>query len=195
MPQDGDNTMIRPLARQGRDGMAILGLNRFDVAGIRFEDGEDGANPTTGQDDTTDDEQDSADDDEATEQGEGADDDGFEGEFDAKRARSLITKLRDQLKQQREAGKPKDSPTTAKLQDENLRLRVALSVGLDEDLADRLRGSTREELLEDAQKLVDRLSPQKLEDRTPKPKLRGGTTPDKEPEVSSDDVAKAILGR
>ncbi len=195
MPQDGDNTMmIRPLARQGRDGLAMIGPNRFDVAGIRFAEGEDGANPAA--DDATDDEQDSTED-EAPEQDEGADDEGFDGEFDAKRARSLITKLRGQLKAEREASKPKDTPDTAKLQDENLRLRVALSVGLDEDLADRLRGTTRDELLEDAQKLVDRLSPKeaKLVDRTPKPRLRGGSTPDKEPELTPEQVVQAALGR
>lgn len=191
---ENEDVVIRPAARQGRDGMAILGLNRYDVAGIRFADGEDGANPA---DDATDEEQDSESEEEAPEQDDGADDEGFEGEFDPKRARALITKLREQIKARDEGNKPKPSPDTAKLTDENLRLRVALRTGLDEDLADRLRGKTEGELVADAEKLVERLSPKgpKLEDRTPKPKLRGGTTPDKDPEVSSDDVAKQILGR
>lgn len=173
--------------------MAILGLNRYDVAGIRFADGEDGANPA---DDQNDEEQDSESDEEAPEQDEGADDDGFDGEFDAKRARALITKLRDQIKARDDANKPKSTPDTAKLTGENLRLRVALRTGLDEDLADRLRGTTEDELVADAEKLIERLSPkQKLEDRTPKPKLRGGTTPDKDPETTPDDVVSAALGR
>lgn len=140
-------------------------------------------------------EQGSSIDEEAPEQDDGADDDGFDGEFDPKRARALITKLRGQIKARDEANKPKSNPEDAKLSGENLRLRVALRTGLDEDLADRLRGTTEDELVADAEKLIERLSPKKLEDRTPRPKLRGGTTPDKDPEVSSDDVAKAILGR
>lgn len=191
---ENEDVVIRPAARQGRDGMAILGLNRYDVAGIRFADGEDGANPA---DDAADEEQDSESDEDAPEQDDGADDDeGFDGEFDPKRARALITKLRDQIKARDEGNKPKSSPDTAKLTDENLRLRVALRTGLDEDLADRLRGKTEDELVADAEKLIERLSPsKKLDDRTPRPKLRGGTKPDKEPELSSEDVVKLALGR
>src|SRR5690606_1676617 len=90
---------------------------------------------------------------------------------------------------------PKDAPDVAKTQAENLRLRVALATGLDEDLADRLRGNTREELIADAEKLIARLSPNKPEDRTPKPRLRGGSNPDKDPETTPDDVVTAALGR
>lgn len=147
-------------------------------------------------DEETDVEQDSTDVEEATEQDEDAEEeDGFEGEFDPKRARALITKLRDQIKARDEGNRPKSSPDTAKLTGENLRLRVALRTGLDEDLADRLRGTTEDELVADAEKLIERLSPKKLDDRTPKPKLRGGTTPEKEPELSSEDVVKLALGR
>lgn len=194
-----DNTQeAGTLARRGRDGLAQLGPTRFDVAHIRFIDGEDGASQAEGQDADASDGQDSdgaANDGHASGDGN---DDGFDGEFDAKRARTLITRLRDERNKARDEAKAaKDNPEAPKLQGENLRLRIALRVGLDEDLADRLRGSTEDELLEDAQKLVDRLSPseKKLEDRTPKPRLRGGSAPEKEPEMSPEEIVKQALGR
>lgn len=52
---------------------------------------------------------------------------------------------------------------------ENLRLRVALDKGLDPDLIDRLQGSTKEELEQDADKLIE-----KFGDRQQDPNLDGG---------------------
>jgi len=69
---------------------------------------------------------------------------------------------------------------------ENLRLRVALSKGLTgdkADLADRLRGSTQEELEADADKLLSHLAPpepkkeaegEKKEEEKPPPSFDGG---------------------
>lgn len=121
----------------------------------------------------------------------------FDGPFDAKRARRTIDKLRADLKAAKQKPAPKDDAETAKVRTENLRLRVALKAGIDEDLADRLRGTTEEELLEDAQKLLDRFYPQdkKPESRQPKPRLKGGTDPNKEPELSPDQLVKKALGR
>ena len=121
----------------------------------------------------------------------------FDGPFDAKRARRTIDKLRADLKAAKQKPAPKDDAETAKVRSENLRLRVALKAGIDEDLADRLRGSTEEELLEDAQKLLDRFYPQdkKPETRLPKPRLKGGTEPNKEPELSADQLVEKALGR
>lgn len=124
------------------------------------------------------------------------DDDGFDGEFDAKRARRTIDRLRRERNTAREAAKnAKNDPEMTKLQAENLRLRVAMKVGLDDDLADRLRGTTEDELLEDAQSLLDRFYPaDKPVKRQPKPRLRGGSDPDEEPELSADDIVKKALG-
>lgn len=127
------------------------------------------------------------------------DDSGFEGDFDAKRARRTIDRLRRERNSAREAAKTaKSSPELTKLQAENLRLRVAMKAGLDDDLADRLKGNTEDELLEDAQKLLDRFYPAEkkpLTTRQPKPALRGGSSPDEEPELSADEIAKRVLGR
>ncbi|WP_336647532.1 hypothetical protein [Microbacterium sp. MMO-10] len=198
MLQDSTNENRMMLtARRGPDGLAQIGASRFDITGIRFVTDDEGAEGVTGDDqeqDAGEDEDGAADEQDSADEG-----DGFEGEFDAKRARTLITKLRGERDKARQAAADaaKGGKEDPKLQGENLRLRIALRAGLDEDLADRLRGSTEDELLEDAQKLVERLSPKtnKLEDRTPKPRLRGGTSPEKEPEISSADVAKQILGR
>lgn len=191
-----DNTeRLWPLARRGSDGFAQIGPTRFDLKHIRLIEGEEGA--------------DSSADDDADEQGSDADaqgadgdtddDDGFEGDFDAKRARRTIDRLRRERNSARDAAKnAKNDPETTKLQAENLRLRVAMKVGLDDDLADRLKGTTEDELLEDAQKLLDRFYPaddKKLPTRQPKPVLRGGSKPDEEPDLSADDIVKKALGR
>lgn len=201
----GDTTHQEVHARRGSDDLATIGLTRFDVAGIRFLDGESGANPTGGQesDDDTDSEQES---DAADAQGadgddteDDDDDEGFDGEFDAKRARRTI----DRLRRERNAARKKaaegteNSPESKALKAENMRLKVALSTGLDADLADRLRGDTEDELLEDAQKLLDRFYPEnkKPEPRQPKPAPRGGARPGADPELTADDVVKAALAR
>jgi hypothetical protein len=194
MLQDSETTTEYHLARRGPDGLAQIGPSKFHLRGIRFIVDPEPNDPTSEPAEPAEDPEGAED---PEEPGQEPEDPEFDGEFDPKRARALITKLRDQLKADAAAKAPKDAPDVAKTQAENLRLRVALATGLDEDLADRLRGTTREELIADAEKLVARLAPgeKRLEDRTPKVRLRGGTTPDKDPEVSSDDVAKAILGR
>jgi hypothetical protein len=163
---------------------------------------EDGDNEEVDQT-TTDTEQGSEQD--ADEQESGGDqenedsEEGFDGEFDAARARRTINRLRRERNAAREAVRTaKSSPESESLRAENMRLRVAMTAGLDADLADRLRGNTEDELLEDAQKLLDRFYPAEkkpLPTRQPKPALRGGSNPDEEPELSPDDIAKRILGR
>jgi len=81
---------------------------------------------------------------------------------------------------------------------ENLQLRVALELGIPEKLATRLRGSTREELIEDAGELLDTVSPQKREEpksQQPKPRLKGGSQPQEEPELSAKDIVAAARRR
>lgn len=150
-----------------------------------------------------DDEQGSDDDENDDENDDEQDDDaGFDGEFNAKRARNTIGRLRRELKKAKEAkAAPKGSAELTKVQQENLRLRVALKAGLDDDLADRLRGSTEEELLEDAQKLLDRFYPaedgdkKKLVTRQPKTRLKGGSKPNEDPEMDAEQIVKKAQGR
>jgi len=150
--------------------------------------------------DEDDDEQGSDDDDDDSGDDDKDDEKDFEGEFDSKRARKTIDRLRRELKAAKTTkATPKVNGQTAKVQAENLRMRVAIRTGLDEDLADRLRGSTEEELLEDAAKLLDRFYPDDKEDkketRQPKPKPRGGSKPNEEPDLSAADLVKAATGR
>ncbi|WP_314325447.1 hypothetical protein [Paenarthrobacter ilicis] len=82
----------------------------------------------------------------------------------------------------------KDNRITA-LEAENLRFRVGARHGLPEALIERLKGNTEEEILQDAEKLLELVSPTK---RPPtnvsKERLRGGGDPTQEQEET--DVAK-----
>lgn len=119
----------------------------------------------------------------------------FDGEYDPARARKLIDKLREEnaaLKKQKEA--PQEDPEMDSLRVENLQLRVALELGIPEKLATRLRGDTREELIEDAAELMDTVVPRREEPKTqqPRPRLKGGSQPEEEPELSAKDIAAKI---
>lgn len=119
----------------------------------------------------------------------------FEGEYDPKRARALIDKLRDEnaaLKKQKDA--PGNDPEKDALAVENLQLRVALELGIPAKLATRLRGATREELIEDAAELMDTVAPRREEPKSqqPRPRLKGGAQPEEEPELSAKDIASRI---
>lgn len=186
----------------------VFGLpfrSTLELRGFRFLDaGGDGSGAGDGDDEgDSDDEQGSDAGDDADEQssdGDDSDDEGFDGDFDAKRARRTIDRLRREAKAAKAAAaaaSEKGGPDTAAIQAENLRLKVALKTGLDADLADRLKGSTEDELLEDAQKLLDRFYPdeKKLPTRQPKPRLRGGSDPDDEPELTADDIVSKALSR
>lgn len=125
------------------------------------------------------------------------DEKGFEGDFDPKRARRTIDRLRQENKQLK--AKPKD----ADVQRENLQLRAALKLGVPESFASRLRGETVEEMIDDAAELLDALgvksgerddSAQRAPRREPRRRLSGGSQPAKEPEMSADDIVNAAFG-
>ena len=75
------------------------------------------------------------------------------------------------------------------LESHNLRLEVGYELGLPLAIAKRLQGSTREEMLADAEALVELVAPTKAPaTRRPTETLRGGGQPDREPEET--DVRK-----
>ena len=121
----------------------------------------------------------------------------FEGEYDPQRARKLIDKLRDENAELKKQKDTTDDPEKARLEVENLQLKVALELGIPAKLATRLRGTTREELIEDAADLMDTVAPRKeeIKSQQPRPRLKGGTRPDAEPEMSADDIVKAAKRR
>lgn len=151
---------------------------------------------------TTDDASDPIDstDDEAT----GADDedpaDGdSKNDWDPERARRHIAKLIKENtklnKRVKDAPKPEDvaakDQRINELEPENLRLRVGYEIGLPIDLVDRLKGSTREEMIEDAERLLELVAPASTKrpaSRTPTETPRGGSDPGQEPEET--DLAK-----
>lgn len=116
--------------------------------------------------------------------GEEPDDD--KEQFDAERAREKLRRinsenrnLRERAKKAEEAAKDgaeKGERLTA-LEAENLRLRVAVKHGLPENLAKRLSGGTEEEMLADAEELLELLGGKKPPTNQPRERLRGGGDP------------------
>lgn len=104
-------------------------------------------------------------------------------EFDAEKARLKIRKLNNEAKNLRERAKQAEaaqktadekSSRVQDLESEVLRLNVAIKTGLPAKLATRLQGSTEEELLEDAEALLDMVGGSKPPTDQPKPRLRAG---------------------
>lgn len=105
-------------------------------------------------------------------------------------AREKIRKLNQEIRatKQKLAEAPKADDVAAKdariseLEAANLRFDIAYDLGLPKEIAMRLQGSTREEMLADAEKLVELIAPSKRPTQKPVEALRGGLTPDVEPE-------------
>lgn len=117
--------------------------------------------------------------------------------FDAARAQEKIRKLNSEAKNLRERAKDaeelkkSDEAKTEQvrtLEAENLRLRMAIKTGLPETLANRLQGGTEEELLKDAEELLDLLGGKKPPTDQPRERLRGGGDPTQgsDPTLSAD---------
>jgi hypothetical protein len=119
--------------------------------------------------------------------------DDWRKDFDPERARKKIAKQNSELKNLRERAKAAEqkadgvSEETQKridaLEAEKLRFEVAFEIGLPKELVPRLQGSTKEELLADADSLLELVSPAKRPPTNrPQESLRGGGEPEREPE-------------
>lgn len=111
--------------------------------------------------------------------------------WDPERAKRKIAKLNSEAanlrKRVNEAPKAEDvkakDARISELERNNLRFDVAFDLGLPKQIAMRLQGNTREEMLEDAQQLVDLIAPTKRPtQQKPTEALRGGIEPEREPE-------------
>lgn len=123
--------------------------------------------------------------------------------FDAEKAKAKIRKINSESKNLRkrlteaeakakDAG-DKDAQLTA-LEAENLRLKIGVKHGLPESLVKRLSGTTEEELLQDAEELMELFSSKKPPTNRPKENLRGGTDPTVESEeMDLDKLAGKIF--
>lgn len=125
-------------------------------------------------------------------------DDDWRNKFDPEKARDKIRKLNSEAKGLRDRAKAaeekaagadkKDQQITAQ-EATILRYEVAFDLGLPKELVPRLQGSTKEELIEDAEKLLDLVTPAKRPaTKRPAESLRGGGEPEREPEET--DLSK-----
>ena len=112
--------------------------------------------------------------------------------FDPDKAAARITKLQSEAKNLRERAKKAEEKangvdekdqTISKLERTTLRYEVAFDLGLPKELAMRLQGDSKEEMLADAEQLVRLVgSPKPTQQRKPVEALRGGGQPEQEPE-------------
>ena len=112
-------------------------------------------------------------------------------QWDPERAKRKIAKLNSEAanlrKRLNEAPKAEDSAAKDRritdLEAASLRLEIALDLGLPKEIASRLQGKDRDEMVADAEKLLELLAPAKRPaTQKPTEALRGGLEPDKEPE-------------
>lgn len=125
--------------------------------------------------------------------------------FDASKAAERIHKVQNENKNLRDRAKTAESKAAsvddltrknADLATQNLRLQVGYELGLPMALTERLRGATREEIVQDAQALVEIAGASKpTTSRRPVENLRGGGNPTQEPEELDLDKIAARMAR
>lgn len=82
------------------------------------------------------------------------------------------------------------------LRTEILRTKVGAKTGLPEQIVERLKGDTEEELLADAEQFLEFMSPKRPPSQKPKEALRGGGRPAEEPEETDlEKIADRMFGR
>ncbi|WP_323986210.1 hypothetical protein [Microbacterium plantarum] len=120
------------------------------------------------------------------------------GAFDAEKAREKIRKINSENRnlrkratdaEEKAKGADENGKKVTALEAENLRLKIAVKHGLPESLVKRLTGTTEEEILQDAEELMELFGGKKPPTNQPREKLRGGgdpTGPD------SNDVEKIV---
>lgn len=128
---------------------------------------------------------------------EESDDADWRKDFDPDKAAARIAKVQSENKNLRErlkAAEPKakaanehEQKITA-LEAANLRYEVAFDLGLPKELAQRLQGATKDEMLADAEALVKLVGGRAPAQRRPVESLRGGGAPEQEPEET--DLSK-----
>ena len=175
---------------------------------IRFvtDDHEDGggSDPTPNDDQNQGSQEDSKDDDSGDDREDEDGDEDSAGEWDRERAMRKIRKSNQEAKSQRERAKAAEEKAKQASDFEKraldaearlLRLEVGADVGLPKSLASRLQGSTKEELLADAEELMKLVAPSKPSGK-PKPNLKGGAKPSEDDgELSAAEIVKRAKGR
>lgn len=119
--------------------------------------------------------------------------------WDPERARRKIAKVNSENRTLRERATKAEQKASSvdDLTAANLRLEVGYELGLPLAIAKRLQGSTREEMLADAEALVDLVSPARRAPSSTRPaeRVRGGGEPDEAPEPDLSKIAADIPRR
>lgn len=122
--------------------------------------------------------------------------------FDAEKARDKIRKINSEnrnLRQRATAAEAKAQEAEGKdeqlnkLNAENLRLRIAVKHGLPESLVKRLSGTTEEEILQDAEELMELFGSKKPPTQQPRERLRGGGDPTAPDESDVEKVVDRVF--
>jgi hypothetical protein len=147
-------------------------------------------------DDATDETQDSQEEtsDDTADESTSGDDDGFDPDKAREKIRKINSENRNLRKRASDAEAKaqgvdeKDKKLTA-LEADNMRLRVAVKHGLPESLVKRLTGTTEEEILQDAEELMELFGSKKPPTQQPREKLRSPGDPSGNAEI---DVEKTV---
>jgi len=126
--------------------------------------------------------------------------------FDADKAREKIRKINSENQNLRKRATEAEAKAQENadngerltaLEAENLRLRIGVKHGLPESLVKRLSGSTEEELLQDAEELMELFKGKTVPTNQPKERLRGGGDPtaDADPTADPDKFAADMFRR
>lgn len=125
--------------------------------------------------------------------------------FDPDRALEKIRKLNSENRSLREAKKAAEEKAASvdekdqriqALEAENLRIRIGARHGLPDELIDRLRGDSEEEILADAEKLLSLVARKAPPTAKPTERLAGGGDPTVEPEEKDlDKLAGRMFNR
>lgn len=151
-------------------------------------------------DDATDETQDSQEEtsDDAVDESTSADDDGFDPEKAREKIRKINSENRNLRKRATDAEEKakgldeKDQKLTA-LEADNMRLRVAVKHGLPEALVKRLTGTTEEEILQDAEELMELFGSKKPPTQRPKENLRSPGDPAGNADIDVEKVVQRVF--
>ena len=123
--------------------------------------------------------------------------------FDAEKAREKIRKVNSEAAALRKRladaetkaqGVDEKDKTISTQEAEIMRLRVAVKHGLPEALVKRLTGTTEEEILQDAEELMDLFGgAKKPPTQQPREQLRSPGDPTKSPEVDIDKIVERVF--
>lgn len=147
-------------------------------------------------DDSTDETQDSQEEtsDDTADESTSTDDYGFDPEKAREKIRKINSENRNLRKRAADAeaksqGADENAKKLTALEADNMRLRVAVKHGLPESLVKRLTGTTEEEILQDAEELMELFGSKKPPTNRPKERLRSPGDPSGDAEI---DVEKTV---